>query len=88
MKRIAFVLALVLATFSFAFAAQDVIEVQLDGVTLNFTDSEGNTVNPQMINNRTMVPMRKIFEIFKAEVDGIKYYFIDNEFSKRNYFNN
>ena len=45
------------------------IGVQLDGEYVDFTDSEGKVVNPQILNDRTMVPMRKIFEIFEAAVD-------------------
>ena len=45
------------------------IRVQLDGTYLNFVDSNGAVVNPQIINDRTMVPMRKIFETFNAEVE-------------------
>ena len=45
-----------------------VIRVQLNGKIINFTDSNGNVANPKIINNRTMVPMRKIFELFKANV--------------------
>lgn len=45
------------------------IKVQLDGKYVDFTDSEGNVVNPQILNDRTMVPMRKIFEIFEADVN-------------------
>ena len=45
-----------------------VIRVQLNGKIINFTDSNGNVANPKIINNRTMVPMRKIFELFKASV--------------------
>ena len=47
----------------------DTIKVQLDGVYVDFTDEQGNVVNPEIINNRTMVPMRKIFEIFNAQVN-------------------
>jgi len=46
-----------------------IIRVQLDGKILDFTDSEGNVVNPQIISDRTMVPMRKIFETFDATVE-------------------
>lgn len=45
------------------------IKVQLDGEYLDFTDAEGNTVNPTMMNNRTMVPMRKIFEEFGMQIE-------------------
>ncbi len=45
------------------------VEVQLNGRTVDFTDSEGNKVNAQIISNRTMVPMRKLFELLGATVD-------------------
>ena len=45
------------------------IRVQLNGDILDFTDANGNVANPKIINNRTMVPMRKIFEIFDATID-------------------
>lgn len=45
------------------------INVQLDGEYIDFTDAEGNAVNPKIIQNRTMVPMRKIFEIFNAQIN-------------------
>ena len=48
--------------------ANSTIRVQLDGTYLDFTDSEGNVVNPQILSDRTMVPMRKIFETFSANV--------------------
>ncbi len=44
------------------------ITVQLNGNFIDFMDSEGNKVEPQIINSRTMVPMRKIFEVLGAEV--------------------
>ncbi len=44
------------------------IKVQLDGQYLDFTDENGNVVNPEILNDRTMVPMRKIFETFDADV--------------------
>lgn len=47
----------------------DIIKVQLDGKIVDFTDEQGNVVNPKIIQNRTMVPMRKIFEIFEAEIN-------------------
>lgn len=45
------------------------IRVQIDGEYLDFTDEQGYAVNPEMMNNRTMVPMRKIFEAFNATVE-------------------
>lgn len=46
----------------------DSILVQLNGEVIDFTDANGAKVEPQIINNRTMVPMRKIFEVFGANV--------------------
>ena len=37
------------------------IRVQQNGEFIDFTDSQGNVVEPQIINDRTMVPFRKIF---------------------------
>lgn len=45
------------------------ISVQLNGEYIDFTDAEGNKVEPQIVNSRTMVPMRKIFEVFGATVE-------------------
>jgi hypothetical protein len=50
-----------------AFASE--IDVQLNGKNINFVDENGNKVNPQIINNRTMVPMRKIFEELGATIN-------------------
>ncbi len=57
---IVFVMMLGLMTFSAS--ADGGIKVVLDGATLVFD------VQPQLINDRTMVPMRKIFESMGAEV--------------------
>ena len=46
--------------------AGDEISVMLDGNKIEFD------VQPQIINDRTMVPMRKIFEAFGANVDWIE----------------
>ncbi len=45
------------------------IKVLLNDEYIDFTDANGNVVEPQLINDRTMVPMRKIFEVFGAEVE-------------------
>lgn len=45
------------------------VKVQLDGDYLDFTDADGEKVEPQIINGRTMVPMRKIFETLGATVE-------------------
>ena len=54
---------------SVAYADTTPIKVQLDGEVVDFTDENGNVVNPDIINNRTMVPMRKIFEEFEMNVE-------------------
>ncbi len=45
------------------------ISVLLNGDAIDFTDDAGNVVEPQIINSRTMVPMRKIFEVLGAEIN-------------------
>lgn len=45
------------------------VKVQLDGDYLDFTDADGEKVEPQIINGRTIVPMRKIFETLGATVE-------------------
>ena len=52
------ILIITMSVGSVVFAA-DNITVKLNGQTLSFD------VPPQLINGRTMVPMRKIFEIFQ-----------------------
>lgn len=49
--------------------ANNSIKVLLNDTLIDFTDENGNVVEPQIINNRTMVPMRKIFEVFDANVE-------------------
>jgi hypothetical protein len=70
MKKILLLLIAIISllTISCAYAA-DSIKVQLNGEYLDFTDAQGNKVEPQLINNRTMVPLRKIFESLECEVD-------------------
>ena len=48
--------------------SEDSIKVLLNDEIIDFSDENGNVVEPQIINARTMVPMRKIFEVFGAEV--------------------
>lgn len=54
---------------SVALASQETIEVKLNDKYIDFTDSEGNIVEPALINDRTMVPMRKIFETLGANIE-------------------
>ena len=48
-----------------AFASNDDIKVAIDGEYVEFD------VKPQLINDRTMVPLRAIFEALGADVDWI-----------------
>lgn len=56
-------LAILISTFTIPVMANNDIKVLLNGETLSFD------VPPQLINDRTMVPMRKIFEAMGATVD-------------------
>ena len=47
---------------------EQAIQVQLNGEMIDFTDENGQKVEPKIMNDRTMVPMRKIFEVLGAEV--------------------
>ena len=57
------IIVLLIGTFAINVTAEDNIKVFLNGRELSFD------VPPQLINDRTMVPMRKIFESLGAEVD-------------------
>ena len=48
-----------------AFAAD--VKVQINGNIIDFTDSNGDRVEAQTINSRTMVPLRKIFEVLRMQ---------------------
>lgn len=66
MKKIAsltMVVVLLLGMFAFNVSAQENVSVYIDGTKIEFD------VQPQIINGRTMVPMRKIFEELGAVVD-------------------
>ena len=49
------------------------IVVQNNGEFIDFTDSEGNIVEPQIINDRTMVPFRKIFNALGVKDEDISW---------------
>lgn len=66
MKKFIFTLIALLSISTCVFAG---VTVELNGETLNFTDENGYTVNPQIINSRTMVPLRKIFETLGADIE-------------------
>ena len=57
------VLATIFSVFAVPVVAEENIKVVLNGAELSFD------VPPQLINSRTMVPMRKIFEALGATVD-------------------
>ncbi len=44
------------------------VYVQLNGEYIDFTDEKGQRVDAQIVNERTMVPLRKIFELLGATV--------------------
>ena len=52
--------------FSSVYAVE--AEVQINGEIIDFTDAAGNKVNAQLINSRTMVPLRKIFEVLGCDI--------------------
>ena len=69
-KKIAFALIatltiLLVSTTTFA----SNVYVQLNGELIDFTDANGNRVDAQIVNSRTMVPLRKIFELLGATVE-------------------
>ena len=67
MKKIYLFLALLLTIMSSTVLAG--VNVQLNGNLIDFTDASGNKVEAQIIHSRTMVPMRKIFELLNANVE-------------------
>lgn len=70
MKKILFYLTVVLVlAMSSVFASDEVIQVKLNDAYIDFTDELGNKVEPTLINDRTMVPMRKIFETLGATIE-------------------
>ena len=66
-KKIFLILAVLLLVCTSAFAAT--AKVQINGSVIDFTDSNGAKVDAQIINSRTMVPLRKIFEVLNCTVD-------------------
>lgn len=62
-----FTIIICLLTISVSFAANP--SVQINGEIIDFTDDAGNKVEAQIINDRTMVPLRKIFEVLDCKID-------------------
>ena len=42
------------------------IKLQMDGQYVDFTDASGDVVNPEIINNSTMIPVAKIFDLLEC----------------------
>lgn len=66
-KKIIFLVMILLLFTSVCFAAT--ADVQLNGSIIDFTDKDGEKVDAQIINNRTLVPLRKIFEELGCNVE-------------------
>ena len=64
MKKVLSVVLAVMLVFAVAPTVFANISVTLDGSAIDFAD-----VPPQMINDRTMVPLRAIFDALGAEID-------------------
>ena len=71
MKKIICLFVILLSLTSSAYAAD--VNVQINGKIIDFTDSQGNKVNAQIINERTMVPFRKIFNELGVVDENITY---------------
>ncbi len=56
-----------MCNFTTCFATN--VQVQMNGKIIDFTDANGNKVEAQIINSRTMVPLRKIFEVLGCEIE-------------------
>lgn len=66
-KKICLFLVMMVLICTSTFAAT--AKVQINGSVIDFTDSNGAKVDAQIINSRTMVPLRKIFEVLNCTVD-------------------
>jgi len=62
-----FAIIICFLTISVSLAANP--SVQINGEIIDFTDDAGNKVEAQIINDRTMVPLRKIFEVLNCKID-------------------
>ncbi|MBR3281287.1 MAG: copper amine oxidase N-terminal domain-containing protein [Clostridia bacterium] len=65
--KVLLMLIIILSIANISYAANP--KVQLNGNIMDFTDEQGNRVEAQLINNRTMVPLRKIFESLGCTID-------------------
>ncbi len=69
MNKITVLLLLIIIIFNAHISYAATPKVQLNGNIMDFTDEQGNRVEAQLINNRTMVPLRKIFESLGCTID-------------------
>lgn len=67
MKKIIFAYVLIFVMSSVVFATD--VKVKINDENIDFKDASGNVVNAQIVNSRTMVPMRKIFEQLGLSVE-------------------
>ena len=70
MKKIFILFVMLFSLTSFVYAAD--VNVQINGKIIDFTDSYGK-VNARIINERTMVPFRKVFNELGITDDNIIY---------------
>ena len=69
-KLVAGVIAVImLVSFCSVGFAEELVTVKINDQVVDFTDENGNIVPAQIINDRTMVPMRKTFELLGATVN-------------------
>lgn len=67
MKKFLLTIVAILSISSCVYASN--VNVQLNGENVDFTDENGLKVEAQIVNGRTMVPMRKLFELLGASID-------------------
>ena len=69
MKKVLVLFVLMLGLMSSVYASS--VNVQINGEIIDFTDNTGAKVEAQIVNGRTMVPFRKIFNTLGVTDDNI-----------------
>ena len=69
MKKIVVFIVMILCALMTSISLAADVKVQINGEIVDFTDGNGDKVEAQTINSRTMVPLRKIFEILGCKID-------------------
>ena len=69
MKKILVLISIFVLVLSINVFANTPVRVLLNDEYMDFRDENGQIVNPEITNSRTMVPLRKIFESLDAKVD-------------------